>query len=57
MKLITAPDFSKHHYELPPKALREFHALRATAIDARRFPILAAHWPLVADDDERRAAA
>ena len=45
MNIITLPKFDNHHYENLPKFLREFHALRATALDAERFPILAAHWP------------
>lgn len=46
MKLLHATPFDNtlSSHELP-RVIREFHALRATTIDARRFPIIAAHWP------------
>lgn len=34
-----------HNHNLPPKWWRELNALKATAIDVERFPILAKHWP------------
>ncbi len=46
MKLLHAPPFDNTHSNRElPRVIREFHALRATTIDARRFPIIAAHWP------------
>ena len=46
MNLLQAPSFDNTHSNRElPRVIREFHALRATTIDARRFPILAAHWP------------
>jgi hypothetical protein len=44
MKLLPAPDCSKHHGEIDPKRLREHRAHFATAIDAKRFPIISRHW-------------
>lgn len=45
MIMIKAPSVSKgHHYDNPPEANRKFTALKATALDARKFPILAKHW-------------
>ncbi len=44
MKLISAPPNNKHHYENAPKENRQFDALKATALDAERYPILAKHW-------------
>ncbi len=43
MKHIIPPEEGK--YFLKSQELREFNALKATAIDGERFPILAAHWP------------
>ena len=43
-KIISAPTYDKHHYLTPPEAYRNFMALKATALDASKFPILAAHW-------------
>ena len=46
MNLLHAPPFDNTHSNRElPRVIREFHALRATTIDARRFPIIAAHWP------------
>jgi hypothetical protein len=46
MIMISAPHVSKgHHHDYPPEASREYAALKATALDARKFPILAKHWP------------
>lgn len=49
MKILIPPATDNHNYHLPPKALREFHPLKATAIDADKFPIIALHWdgPLI----------
>ena len=46
MKLIFAPDVVKdgHHHINPPESVREFASLKATALDAERYPILAKHW-------------
>jgi len=51
MKLLIAPSEIKHHYSNPPKSLRDFNCLPATAIDADKYPILARHWggPLIVD--------
>ena len=63
MKLLQAPPFDNSHSNRElPRVIREFHALRATTIDARRFSILVAHWPgilvvngrLAVNDDLRR---
>ena len=46
MKILNPPLVDNaHHSDHPPKALREFAALRATALDASKYPILARHWP------------
>ncbi len=46
MNLLHALPFDNTHSNRElPRVIREFHALRATTIDARRFPIRAAHWP------------
>ena len=45
MKILIPPSPDKHHYQLPPKARREFFAVEGTAIDAERYPILSRHWP------------
>ncbi len=46
MNLLHAPPFDNTHSNRElPRVIREFHALRATTIDDRWFPILAAHWP------------
>ena len=49
MKILLPPNPVKHNYHLPPKKLREFHALVGTAIDAEKFPIIATHFdgPLI----------
>jgi len=45
MLILCAPTYGKdHHYDLPPQELREYHALKASAIDIERFPILGTHW-------------
>ncbi len=59
MKLLLPPAHDKTRHHLPPEALREFNALKVTAFDPERFPILAKHWPgpmivgdqLVCNDD------
>ena len=46
MNLLHAPPFDNTHSNRElPRVIREFHALQATTIDARRFSILVAHWP------------
>ena len=45
MKLIPAPDIGNHHYEVSSQAIRNYIALKTTALDAQNFPILAEHWP------------
>ena len=46
MKIIITEIPCNHNYDLPPRWWREANALKATSVDAERFPILAAHWPL-----------
>lgn len=46
MKLLPTKIPSNHNFDIPPRWWREVNALKATTIDADRFPILAAHWPL-----------
>ncbi len=43
MKLLIPPQ--PGNYKITSCALRTFNALKATAIDASQFPILATHWP------------
>ena len=45
MKIITAPDVGKHHWHENPQSIRRHNAKFATALDARKFPILAKHYP------------
>ena len=44
MKLLKPPATLQHNYHLPPRELREFFALRGTAINADRSPVLARGW-------------
>ena len=45
MKLINYEIPCNHNYKLPPLWWREMNAEKATAINAKRFPILARHFP------------
>ena len=45
MLVINAPDLGKYHKNTLPQILRNYFALLGTALDARRYPILAVHWP------------
>ena len=49
MLLLDTEIPRNHNYDLPPEWWRELNALKGTAIDAGKFPILAAHWrgPLI----------
>ena len=44
MLLLKPPAPKQANYNLPPKQWRDFNALKATAIDAGKYPILAVHW-------------
>ena len=47
MKLFNTEIPRNHHYDTPPRWWRELNALKATAIDASKYPILSRHWPNV----------
>ena len=49
MLLLKPPAPKQANYNLPPKQWRDFNALKATALDVGRFPILSKHWrgPLI----------
>lgn len=63
LKIISTEVPRNYNYDLPPRWLREVHAAKATAVDLKRTPHLAAHWPgfLVIDGqlayDERNPEA
>ena len=45
MKVIPSPDFRNPTCGRQPGATCKIFTLQTTVIDARRFPILARHWP------------
>ncbi len=53
MKYIRKPNSNGNKSNGPSKAKREYHALQATALDAKKFPILCKHWPgIIVINDE-----
>ena len=45
MLLLKPPPSRQENYDKPPRESREYHALKATAIDLEQYPILAKNWP------------
>ena len=51
LKIICHSPHRGHHYFFPQIEWREYNALRATALDGRKYPSLAAAWtgPMLLD--------
>ncbi len=45
MNVLTPPRKFNKKCSVPSKAWRNYHAAKATALDADKYPILAKHWP------------
>ena len=52
MLILSTKIPANHNFNIPPRWWRELNALRATALDAARFPVLARGWrgPLIIGD-------
>ena len=44
MRILQPPAPIQENYHLPPQRWRDFNALKATALDADKHPILARHY-------------